>query len=40
MLGIDGIIGVSVAHWNIHGLTDKLDIDAFHDFVNKFDICF
>ena len=40
MPGIDGRIGVSVAHWNIHGLADKLDDDNFKDFVNKFDICF
>ena len=40
MPGIDGRIGVSVAHWSIHGLADKLDDDNFKDFVNKFDICF
>ena len=40
MPGIDGRIGVSVAHWNIHGLADKLDDDNFKDFVNKFDMCF
>ena len=37
---IDGRIGVSVAHWNIHGLADKLDDDNFTDSVNKFDVCF
>ena len=29
--GIEGRIGVSVAHWNIHGLADKLDDDNFKD---------
>ena len=42
MPGIDGRIDVSVAHWNnvTYGLADMLDEDNFHDFVNKFDICF